>query len=271
MKVRRPALDFSQTPAHWAKIPEYAQFYNASSLWIPALERFLNRVMTRVLSEYKGSDRLSPKLREEVRTFIRQESNHYALHDAVNSILPRNGYDVARFEALFEAEFETLFRTKSLEFLTAYCEGFETLGPPAAIKWLDESEHMLVGARPEVVRLWKWHLVEEYEHRTVCHQVFHAVHGGYALRIRGFLYQFRQLQGFSRMVRNYLLEVDRAGMSPAEREESVQREKALAKELARTMLPRLVKVFSPYYDPRRSPQPQMYKSYMAEIEAAIAA
>lgn len=268
MKARRPVLDFSDTPAHWARSPEYAQSCNATSLWIPYLERFLNRVLARVLSQLKDSDRLSPQLKAEMRTFIRQESNHYAVHDAFNTILTRNGYDVARFEALFEVEFEKLFQTKSLAFLTAYCEGFETLGPPAAINWLDESEDMLEGARPEVVGLWKWHLMEEYEHRTVCHDVFHAVHGGYFLRIYGFLYQMRQLQGFSKMVRDYLLAVDRADMSPAARSSSVKEEKAVAKRLRRLMLPRLIKVFSPFYTPRKAKEPVQYKSYMAQVEAA---
>ena len=155
MKVRRPHFDFSDTPAHWSRIPEHAQACNASSLWIPYLERFLNRVLTKVLAQYKDSGRISDELRAEVRTFIRQESNHYLLHDQYNTIIKHGKYDVRRFEALFEAEFQKLLDTKSLAFLTAYCEGFETLGPPAALSWLGEIEDLLEGARPEVANLWK--------------------------------------------------------------------------------------------------------------------
>jgi len=269
MKVRRPNLDFSETPAHWAKSPEHAQVCNSSSLWIPHLERFLNRVLAKVLSQMKDNPRMTPELRDQVRTFIRQESNHYAMHESYNQILTREGYDVAHFEAMFEAEFEKLLQTKSLAFLTAYCEGFETLGPPAAINWLDESEVELEGARPEVVALWKWHLLEEFEHRTVCHDVFHAVHGGYFMRIYGFLYQMRQLQGFSRMVRKYLLEVDRAKMTPEQVAASVAEEEVVTKRLKSRMLPRLIKVFSPFYTPYKAREPRNYRSYMAQVEAAL--
>lgn len=269
MKARRPTLDFSTTPAHWAPNHEYAHSCNSNSLWIPYLERFLNRVLAKALSHLKDSEKLTEELRADVRMFIRQESNHYALHDAYNAILPRSGYDVATFEAMFEAEFEKLFQTKSITFLTAYCEGFETLGPPAALNWLDESEDMLEGARPEVVALWKWHLMEEYEHRAVCHDVYHAVHGGYFMRIYGFLYQLRQLQSFSKKVRTYLLEVDRARMTPEERKASIRREKEVARRLKRKMLPRLLKVFSPFYTPRNAPEPRMYRSHMRTVEAAL--
>src|SRR5437870_5232160 len=123
MKVRKPALSFADTPARWAANGEWAQSMNASSLWIPYLERFLNRVMARALAELKSEDEATARLRGEVRLFVRQEANHYTTHAAFNEVLPRNGYDVAEFERLFEAEFERLFTTKSLPFLCAYCEG----------------------------------------------------------------------------------------------------------------------------------------------------
>jgi len=269
MKVRRPVLDFSETPAHWAKIPEFAQSYNASSLWIPHLERFLNKVMARAASEMKGTDPETIRIKDDIRTFIRQEANHYSLHASFNEILPRNGYDVAAFERHFIAEFERLFTTKSLAFLCAYCEGFETLGPPGALTWLGGMEDLIEGARPEVVSLWKWHLVEEFEHRTVCHDVFHALFGGYFMRIYGFLYQFFHLKGFSKQVRQYLLECDRAKMTEAERAESLAREKAHSKRFARMMLPRLFKVFSPFYTPRNAEEPRLYRSQMAKIESQL--
>jgi len=269
MKVRRPRFDFSKTPAHWSRIPEHAQACNASSLWIPYLERFLNRVLTMVLSQHKDSGKICPELRGEVRTFIRQESNHYSLHDQYNTILKCGKYDLSRFEALFEAEFHKLLDTKSIAFLTAYCEGFEALGPPAALSWLGEIEDLLEGARPEVANLWKWHLMEEYEHRTVCHDVFHAVHGGYFMRVYGFLYQLRQLGNFTKMVRDYLLEVDRAEMTPEERDASIKREKMVSRRIKGLTMWRLLNVFSPFYTPRKAPEPVMFRSYMAELEAAL--
>ena len=269
MKVRRPSLDFAQTPARWAVIPEFAQIMNASSLWIPHLERFLNQVVARAVGEMKGDDPETLKIKADAKMFIRQEANHYSLHGAFNAILPNCGYDVSEFERHFEAEFQKLLSTKSLAFLCAYCEGFETLGPPSALIWLDEIEDLLQGARPEVVRLWKWHLLEEYEHRTVCYDVFAKIHGGYFMRVYGFLYQLRQLGQFSTSVRRYLMAQDRARMSEAERRESRRREKAVARRIFWLTMPRVLKALSPFYTPRNAKEPRMYRSYMAALEAEL--
>jgi len=270
MRVRRPKFDFSATPARWAKNAEFAHQMNGSSAWIPYLERFLNRVMAQAASRMEGKDEATESLRRDVRTFIRQEANHYTLHGSFNEILKRHGYDISPMEAYFEAEFERLFTTKSFPFLLAYCEGFETLGPPSAIVWLDEIEDLLDGADKEVVALWKWHLLEEYEHRTVCHDVFHKFHGGYFLRLYGFFYQLRHLGRMSKMVTDALLAKDRESMPPAEIEASIARAKAVKKQIKKLAMPRVLKALSPFYSPRQAQEPRMFRSYMAQVEAGLA-
>jgi len=270
MKARRPKLEFSATPAHWCHTPEFAQGMNAASLWIPHLERFLNRVVAKALTTLDPAAPGTTLLKADGRSFLQQESNHYALHDAFNTILPRNGYDTEALEAHFAAEFERLFQTKSLGFLTAYCEGFETMGPPHALVWLDEIEGLLAGSRPEVIDLWKWHLMEEYEHRTVCHDIFHAVHGGYFMRLYGFFYQLWHLRGFTRQALQMLRQKDSEALTPAQVAASRRREKAVNRTIGKLVLPRLLKVLSPWYNPHRSPEPKAYRSYMAHVESRLA-
>jgi predicted metal-dependent hydrolase len=270
MKIRRPTFDFSGTPAHWTAIPEFAQMMNSSSLWIPPLERFLNQVMGRAAASLKGEDAETDRIKSDIRTFIRQESNHYMTHSAFNAILPNNGYDVAEFELLFEAEFKKLLSTKSLAFLCAYCEGFETLGPPSALIWLDEIGDLLEGARPEAVKLWKWHLMEEYEHRHVCHEVFHAVHGGYFLRVYGMFYHYFQMVHFTGIVLKRLLARDRAQMSASQIKASRKRARRVALRIAWLTWSRALKALSPFYTPREAREPHEFRSYMAKIEAELA-
>lgn len=269
MKARRPDFDFSETPAHWAATPEFAQHWNSNSIWIPHLERFLNRVVAKALGEIKGDDGETKRIKADARMFIRQEANHYSLHDAFNAAVKRDGYELEPFEAHFGEEFERLFRTKSLAFLCAYCEGFETFGPPGALFWLDEMEDLLEGARPEVVALWKWHLLEEYEHRTVCADVYQRIHGGYFLRIYALFYQLIHLQGFSAKVVAYLFAKDREGMSKGELKASKKRSRALSFRFARHILPRALKALSPFYSPRNAKEPRMYASYMALVESTL--
>lgn len=270
MRVRRPKFDFSQAPARWVPTWEYAHQMNATSAWIPFLERFLNKVMAQAASRLAGQGPEAERIRGDVKTFIRQEANHYSLHAEFNSIMARHGFDLAPFERHFEAEFERLYKTKSLGFLLAYCEGFETLGPPAALVWLGETEDLLDGGDPNVVGLWKWHLMEEYEHRTVCHDVFHALHGGYFMRLYGFFYQLRHLQGMSKMVREYLMEREWATMTPEERQASERRAKEVSKRIRNLALPRLLRVLSPFYTPRKSREPALFRSHMATVENGLA-
>ena len=54
MRVRQPKFDFSNTRAHWAVSPEFAQLQNATSIIIPYLERFLNKVMGKARQAIDG-------------------------------------------------------------------------------------------------------------------------------------------------------------------------------------------------------------------------
>lgn len=269
MRVRKPDVDFSQTSARWAPHGEFAQQMNASSLWIPHLERFLNRVMSQANAKLDASNPRHAQLKADIRTFIRQEGNHTALHAAFNAILPRAGYDIAHFERHFEAEFKRLLATKSFKFLCAYCEGFETLGPPMALVWLDEIEDLIGNADQNVVTLWKWHLMEEYEHRTVCHDVARMLGVSYFQRIHGFFFQLKHLQGMSRMVKDYLFAQDALAMTPEQVAEMHKRSKAVGRKVMKLALPRILKALLPFHDPRKDPEPRAYRSYMAKIETAL--
>jgi len=267
VKVRRPQFDFSNTRAHWAPNAEFAQQFNATSLWIPHLERFLNRVVTRAGAGLDPDAPGTGALRNDIKMFIRQEAMHYTNHAAFNTILTRNGYDVAAFERHFEAEFERLFSVKSLAFLCAYCEGFETMGPPAAVAWLDGMDDLIEGADPEVVRLWQWHLLEEYEHRTVCHDVFHAVSGSYFIRVYGLVYQFFHLGRFSAMVLTYLFDRDRAAMTPEQIRQSKRRARAMSRRMMAALLPGVLRAMLPFYSPRKTREPRRFQSFRAALDA----
>ena len=228
MRVRQPKFDFSRTLPRWAPNGEFAQMQNATSLIIPKLERFLNKVMARARQQINGNDEASAQIRKDISMFIKQESCHYASHDAFNTVIRRPEYTkLDELEREIQDHYDCLLANKSLAFLTAYCEGFETLGPPGAMAYCsDQMDDMLSNSDSNVAMLWRWHTMEEFEHRHVCHDVFHAVHGGYFLRIYAFLYQAKFMFSMSAKVGKHLLEVDRASMTPEELAISIANEKA---------------------------------------------
>jgi len=219
MRMRLPSFDFSQAPARWIpRAPEMAQLLNAHSIVIPHLERFLNRVMARARAEIKDTGPKNRQVREDISVFIKQESCHHTIHAAFNEMMVRQGYDrLPQLEQEVAAHYDRLLRTKPLPFLVAYCEGFESMLPPIAAGWFDGSmDRMMKGADTQVHMMWRWHMMEEFEHRTVCHDAFHVLHGGFALRLYGYVYQAAALEQMVFKVYRYLLSVDRKTMNPEE-------------------------------------------------------
>lgn len=270
MIPRRPDLNFAAVP-YWHPDEAFSQCYNASSVCVPAVERFLNRVMARArtaLTSHPDSE----SIRRDIGLFIKQESNHTAVHAAFNQALIAAGYPgLVELEAEFSETYEKLLRTRSLKFLTAYCEGFETIGPILADVWLGEIEDTLIDSDPNVVTLWKWHMMEEYEHRTVCYDVYHTLFGGYWTRIYALFFQLKHIQGFTNRVRKHLFACDRAKMSRAERAASVAAEKAARRRLLKLVLPRMARALSPFYDPRKLREPKLYASYQRVLQEQLAA
>src|SRR3546814_7755941 len=72
--------------------------------------------------------------------------------------------------------------------------------------------------------MWRWHLAEEFEHRTVCFDVYEELSGlnpvsRYFYRLYGYFYAIIHLGRFQSMVAKKLIEHDRATMTPEERSE----------------------------------------------------
>jgi predicted metal-dependent hydrolase len=159
-----------------------------------------------------------------------------------------------------------------LKYNCAYCEGFESLGPPNAKGYFEFYADLLQGAERSAVDLWKWHMAEEFEHRHVAFQVFHALYGrksrfdAYFYRVYGFLCTMRHLGGWTARVNAYLIGKDRQSMSPTELALSKQREKFYRRKLLLKFLPQLVRVLSPFYDPAKLKTPRGLTEFMDRVE-----
>jgi predicted metal-dependent hydrolase len=133
-----------------------------------------------------------------------------------------------------------------------------------------EYEEYFAGADPNAVALWKWHLAEEFEHRTVAFDVYHTLFGkgplAYFYRIYAFWYAVKHIRGHTDALFRTLIRQDRASMTPEEVERSRARVKAMKKHLAKVTLPKAIAVFSPFYNPRRHPKPEGLDAYLKIFE-----
>lgn len=275
MKVRYPKWDYAQTPAHWSPYIEYVQARNAASTIPSYVEPFLVKIM---LQARQALDQKDTPLDRDLVVFIKQEAQHCKQHDAFNRQLHAAGYDgLKAFEAELEATYEDFLANRSLKFNCAYAEGFEALGSGMAQIVFDGKLARFEADEPNPgSELWRWHLAEEFEHRSVAFDVYQTLFArrnpiaGYFYRLYGFFFALKHLGGCSRRVTDYLLSVDRAAMTPEERAQSVAREALFKKTYARLMIPKLLMVLSPFYNPGKKKVPPALARYLEAFEARTA-
>jgi predicted metal-dependent hydrolase len=274
LTVRYPKIDYANVRAHWARNIAFAQDRNATSLIPTPVEPWLIKLFQSAIDRLPADD---PKLRQDVLDFIRQESQHYRQHNLFNKVMIAQGYPrLAEFERDLAGDLDGFLKTRSLKFLFAYADGFESLGAVSARIWFEDSDSMIEGADPSAVALWKWHMAEEFEHREVCFKAYHALFGrglwnaivnGYFYRVYGFVYAMRHLNKHMDRMRNYMLDVDREKMSEAEKAKLASDQKELAAFQRKYFLAQLLKNFLPWYDPGRKRTPRGLAEYLRQFES----
>lgn len=247
---RWPKFDFDKADIIWSDNPECSMVWNAMSTSAPVVEPWLNRVMMAARKKLKPNDDV---LKAEIDEFVRQESNHYRMHIEFNQQIQKLGYKIPeQDDENFAAELRDLLKNKSLEFNAAYCAGFENYTLFTSKFMFEEAGDLFIEGDLAGADLWLWHMAEEYEHRSVCHDVFAAVSGNYFMRLYGLVYSFIHLSGHVNKRTKAFLKQYREGMSEEELKVSVKREKAYNRRYLLYFVPRMLAILVPFYDPGKS-------------------
>ena len=153
------------TPRWWFNgDPFGTAVMNALSLTFPDGERFFIQSVKRFAKD------APPNLAADIRAFTVQEGAHTREHMAFNAITERAGYRTAEIEAYVTQRLgiararpplAQLAATMALEHFTA-AFAHRLLADPDLLK---ESPH-------DLARLWRWHSIEEIEHKGVAYDVF---------------------------------------------------------------------------------------------------
>jgi hypothetical protein len=143
---------------------EATAIYNALSATFPRGEAFF------VESVRAFRDGAPDKLAEEIKAFTTQEVIHSREHLAFNRRAADSGYDLTELEAQVikrlavtksKPPIVSLAATMALEHFTAIL----------AHQLLADASH-LAGADREEAELWRWHAVEEIEHKGVAYDTW---------------------------------------------------------------------------------------------------
>lgn len=144
--------------------PIGSAYHNALSITFPRGEAFF------VESVKAFREGANPKLTAEIRSFITQEVMHSREHVSFNKRVTDAGYKIDHLEKVVADSLEltknrpqilNLAVTMALEHYTAMM-AHQMLRDPKAF----------AGADPELSNMWKWHAIEEIEHKGVAYDTW---------------------------------------------------------------------------------------------------
>lgn len=177
IQPRKVHFDFSDIPLHWIPgHPVASDLIGLLNIGVPAFEKWTVATFTEALPLVKD-----PKLAEDMRAFIGQESIHANAHErAMHDFMLANGLNPQKMLRQLDYVFSKVLTPSRSEnpkrrrnnlcdrlWLIAAMEHYTAvLG-----EWALNSAWDDYGAHPTFVDLYRWHGAEEIEHRNVSHDV----------------------------------------------------------------------------------------------------
>ena len=142
-----------------------------ATAWFNALSATFPRGETLFIDAVKAfREGAPPALADEIRSFVRQEVNHTREHIAFNRAAADAGYDMAAIDARVEWLIADVYARPKFAWL-AVTIALEHFTAMFAHEFLAHPEHF-VGAESEQAALWRWHAVEEIEHKGVAYDTW---------------------------------------------------------------------------------------------------
>lgn len=175
--VRDLRFGREQKPGRWwlGGDPIATAWHNALSATFPRGEAMF---IEAVKAHREGA---SPKLEAEIRAFVKQEINHTREHVVFNKAAADAGYDMAKIDARVGELMEMIKQRPQIVNLAATI-ALEHYTAMMAHEFLANPQHFK-DAEPETGAMWRWHAIEEIEHKGVAYDTFlHATRDWSRLR-----------------------------------------------------------------------------------------
>jgi uncharacterized protein len=142
-----------------------------ATAWFTALSATFPRGETLFIDSVKAfRENVPRRLAAEIRAFIKQEVNHTREHLAFNRGAEAAGYDLTAIDARVERLIGDVYARPKPAWL-AVTIALEHFTAMFAHEFLRHPEHF-VGADSEQAELWRWHAVEEIEHKGVAYDTW---------------------------------------------------------------------------------------------------
>ena len=142
-----------------------------ATAWFNALSATFPRGETLFIDAVKAfREGAPPQLAAEIRAFIKQEVNHTREHLAFNRAAGAAGYELGAIDARVEKLLGDVY-TRPKHAWLAVTIALEHFTAMFAHEFLAHPEHF-AGSDGEQAELWRWHAVEELEHKGVAYDTW---------------------------------------------------------------------------------------------------
>ena len=181
--VRRLLIDLeTPLPRHWCGGDAFkTAFFNALSMSFPVGEQFFVDSVRNGLKALP--EVLQAQYKTEVQGFVGQEATHRRVHSLFNDHLTAHGL-VNNWAPRAEHNMQLIAGGNPLHALaiTAANEHFTAI----FADWLLRRPEMLAPCEERLQTMWLWHSAEESEHKNTAFDVYQALGGNHAWRIKWF-------------------------------------------------------------------------------------
>ena len=266
MLVRTPDIRPDEGPLIWSKVPEFAITYNGYSVVIPYVEHYLNSVINRV-----RKDRCSENadLAKELDIFVKQETTHAQYHSRFNKrVFDQNIAGLREVADRMVADLKRQRDRRSLAFNVAYCVGFESIATFSCLYIHEHCDRYFQGASPHGANLLLWHVAEEFEHRSVCHDALRQVSGNYFIRVGTLVYAFWHIWGAFKHSGDLVLGHYVQGLPPEARRSARRRYREVYRRQMLYVVPRMLRILVPYYHPAKIRVSPRIQAALATFQSA---
>ena len=172
--VRRPRVELGGIPRYWwGGDPFRTHFLNGFSSTLPLGEAFFVRSV-----RYYADRVTDPELRAQIRLFAAQEGQHSRLHDQHVDLLLEQGYSALATRNRVVDRILRWHNRRTPAMALAVTAALEHLTAILARQLLRDPQGFTDDMHLEMLRLWRWHALEEAEHKAVAFDVLMQVAPG---------------------------------------------------------------------------------------------
>ena len=235
--------------------PALSYLFVGSWMMLPHLEPYLIRTVQTAMQHVR-----KPEVLEEMKRFCAQEGQHFRQHAKANEVVKRihpSGPKLGLLEKEVEAMFAKWTAEQPLKFNLAYAEGFESMTCAASRAQMEIG--MFDYMKEPIRGLMFWHIMEEVEHRTVCHDAYYKTGGSYFYRLRMGLWSQSHYMGWCQKFTKAMIEADRETMAKYDTPELKKLRDERMKRYMKAWLPKQLATYMPWYNPRTANLPPQFE------------